>query len=87
MKKSITIIGKMLLKSALILLGFLAFLIMVGGPSDEWFASATKTFGRFALGWFLVEKALACLSIYLLYKVDEWMGPVFPEVEPKATEE
>ena len=88
MKKSITIVGKMLLKSALVLAGFLAFLLMVGEPSDAWFDWARKTFGWFAYGMCIVEKVLAGLAIYLVYKLDSWIGPVFEEeVEPKTAEE
>lgn len=88
MKKSITIIGKMLLKAAMFLAGFLAFCYIVGEPSDAWFDWARKTFGWFAYGVFIVEKVLAGLTIYFVYKLDCWMGPVFEEeVEPKTEEE
>ncbi len=88
MKKSITIIGKMLLKAAMFLAGFLAFSYIVGEPTDQWWAWAHRTFGVFSGIWCLVEKALAGLVMYIIYKVDRKIGPVFPEeVTPETVEQ
>jgi hypothetical protein len=80
MKKSITI-GKMMLKSALAIAGCVAFCYIVGEPTDKWTTWAADTFGWFSFGWLIFEKAFACLSIYLIYKVNEWIGPVLQDDE------
>lgn len=88
MKKSLTIIGKMLLKAVMFLAGFLAFFYVVGEPTDEWWAWARKTFGALCGIWCFIEKLLAILLIVILYKVDQWLGPVLPDEAPaKAVEE
>ena len=88
MKKSLTIIGKLLLKAAMFLAGSLAFMYVIGEPTEEWLAWVQKTFGVFAGVWCLVEKVLASLLIYGLYRLDRKVGPVIPDgvVSRKATE-
>lgn len=91
MKKSLTIIGKMLLKAAMFLAGFLAFCYMVGEPTEEWWIWCRNTFGWFAGLWCIVEKLLAMGIIALLVKVYEKMEPdafkAPEEVKAKAVEE
>lgn len=88
MKKTITIIGKALLKAAMFLAGFLAFCYIVGEPTDQWWAWAHRTFGVLCGLWCIIEKALAGLLIYGIYLLDQKVGPMFPDdiVSPEATE-
>ena len=91
MKKSLTIIGKLLLEAVMFLAGFLAFCYMVGEPTEEWYEWSRTTFGVFSGLWFIIEKLLAGGAIALLVKLYEKLEPnAFKsddEVEPKAVEE
>lgn len=86
MKKSLTIIGKLLLKAVLVVAGMLAVMYVLGEPTEQWWAWARQTFGVFSGIWCLVEKVLAGLLIYLLYLLGRAIGPVLPEIEVKSQE-
>ena len=89
MKKTITIIGKVLLKAAMFLAGFLAFIYVVGEPTEEWYAWARSWFGSLWWLWEITEKLLAMGLIAGLFKLYERMEPEAfkTDAEPKAVEE
>ena len=76
MKKSITIIGKVLVKAIIVITGLMAFCEIVGEPTEDWYEWSRNTFGVFSGLWFFASKMLAILAIYLLFKV--WKV-LFPE--------
>lgn len=91
MKKTITIIGKKLLEAAMFLAGFLAFIYVVGEPTEEWYEWSRQTFGAFSGAWFIIEKLLGMAVIAGLVKLYERMEPdafkSSSDVEAKAVEE
>lgn len=74
MKKSNGII-KSALKTVVVLAGIVAFLCLLGEPTDEWYAWAEKSFGSLSVAWFFAEKILLGTFIYALVKFYERIEP------------
>ena len=79
------------IKTIIVFAGIVAFFVIAGEPTEEWYAWTNRNFGSLAWAWFLFEKAVAGGFICALVKLYEKIDPdAFKDIRncsPETSEE